>query len=599
MQPDRTINASISTRILDKCNKSFIFIGGLFLIAAIGGCQMGGTADLQNNLISANLEGEHITRAFVPANSDATPSDWSYGAFISSDLEESRKLLQLLPYPERIETVVILAPTKHQTESFDTFTYDSAGDQTKIHATFDQDVINALSSLNNVKNLGAIGEKSYWRNGLLDQISTQFPRAKLVPISINREIDEWKLQSLAFVLKTNLPEKSLVLAVADIKSENENPLVKDYQSSFIESTLQNPTRSRFAALTTEATPQLQVLSHYLTYMQAQKAQMRFGSAYQAFYLKDDTEPATTAETPVYLVSFGDMMLGRYVQTLMGRNGQDFPFSLIDESYLKMNDILMANLEGPIAKNAIQTSKTIAFRFLPDVVPLIKKYHFDALSLANNHAIDMGAQGYTDSVELLTEAGITNFGDPRQLTDDTVAKIIKNGQKLAFIGIEEVVYKIDDKKTIETIKNLTAEGYKVIVMPHWGIEYVHKPNQRQRDLAHAMIDAGAFAIIGHHPHVVQTYETYNGHPIFYSLGNAIFDQYWSQDTQIGLSVALQFTSDQIDITFLPIRIDFSRPRLMNDQERASFMEEFIGYGVHTDEEKQALKTGKITIYPLSE
>lgn len=589
MQPSRAQNALMCTNMPSKCYKISLLFGILFLSSSFYGCEMINSGDIRNNIIDWQQDSDLMGNALETT----IPSDWIYGAIMSEKKESAEQLLQYIPYSSQIETIVILAPTDYHTEAFKTFTYSSISTNQEIN--FDTENINLLTSSNNIKNLGEIGEKSYWTNHILETVSIRFPSAKIIPISVNKEMDDWKTQSLAFIFKTTLPEKSLVISIADISTDNENEPLKNYQKQFITSALMNPSQSRFGAVTKEKSPQLQVLEQYLTYKQSQKAQLLQTSNHQAIYQKSSDESVSTDETPVFLVSFGDMMLGRYVQTLMSRNTEDYAFSLIDNTYLKMNDLLLANLEGPIAKNAIQTSKTIAFRFLPSVVPLIKKYHFDILSLANNHALDMGTQGYTDSRELLTEAGILNFGDPRQLTDDTITKIVKNGQKLAFIGLEEVVYDIDDGKTIEAIKKLSEEGYKVIVMPHWGIEYVHKPNQRQRDLAHKMIDAGAFMVIGHHPHVVQAYETYNGHPIFYSLGNFIFDQYWSEDTQIGLTIALAFTTDKIEITFLPIRIDYSRPRLMNE-ERIDFMEEFVTYGEYAPEERQEIQTGKITIYP---
>ena len=290
------------------------------------------------------------------------------------------------------------------------------------------------------------------------------------------------------------------------------------------------------------------------------------------------------------------MLDRLVRTYMDREGLDYPFAKMDPGYLQANDIFVANLEGPIAKKRIQTSKSIAFRFDPDVVPLLQKYYFDALSAANNHARDMGQPGLDDTFDLLNPTAIKVFGDPGKIVDRSVAKFVD--QKIAFLGLEEVVYKIDDAAAIAKIKELTAQGYKVIPFLHWGIEYQHKPNKRQQQLAHEFIDAGAFAVIGAHPHVVQTYETYKGHPIFYSLGNAIFDQDFSPDTQEGLSIGMLINPDQIEIYFLPIKIDRSQMRLMTENERSEFLKNFVTYGEFaTEVERQQIAQGHLSI-PLT-
>ena len=106
------------------------------------------------------------------------------------------------------------------------------------------------------------------------------------------------------------------------------------------------------------------------------------------------------------------------------------------------------------------------------------------------------------------------------------------------------------------------------------------------------------MIGAHPHVVQSYETYKGHPIFYSLGNAIFDQDFSPDTQEGLSIGLIINPDQIEIYFLPIKIDRSQMRLMTENERSEFLKRFVTYGEYaTEVERQQIAQGHLSI-PLT-
>jgi poly-gamma-glutamate capsule biosynthesis protein CapA/YwtB (metallophosphatase superfamily) len=315
-----------------------------------------------------------------------------------------------------------------------------------------------------------------------------------------------------------------------------------------------------------------------------------GNSLSVIYEKGENEKRAQS---VYLVSFGDIMLGRDVRSLMNAYGLNYPFSQMDPFYLKSNDILLGNLEGPIAKNAVKTKKTIAFRFLPDIAPILKNNYFDALSMANNHSFDMGLQGFEDTAEILAAQGIVHFGDPRGIGDGSVAEISVNGTNIAFLGLEEVIYKINDDKAVEKIKELYSQGYKVIPVVHWGVEYQHKPNARQKDLAHKFIDAGAIMVIGHHPHVVESFEEYNGHPIFYSLGNAVFDQYFSADTQEGLSIALNIKSNSIETFLFPIKIDRSRMRLMADDEKNEFLKRFVGYGTgYSEEQKSALLGGRI-------
>jgi poly-gamma-glutamate synthesis protein (capsule biosynthesis protein) len=104
----------------------------------------------------------------------------------------------------------------------------------------------------------------------------------------------------------------------------------------------------------------------------------------------------------------------------------------------------------------------------------------------------------------------------------------------------------------------------VVIPyfHWGAEYVSVPNQRQRSLAYAAIDAGADLVLGAHPHWVQETERYQGVPIFYSLGNFVFDQMWSTETRQGVIATFAFAGSRVtDVQFTPVVIeDYNRPRI---------------------------------------
>jgi poly-gamma-glutamate synthesis protein (capsule biosynthesis protein) len=207
---------------------------------------------------------------------------------------------------------------------------------------------------------------------------------------------------------------------------------------------------------------------------------------------------------------------------------------------------------------------------------------------------MGAAGYTDTRELLQAVGILPFGNPKEINDQSIATLKVMDQNIVFLGLEEVVYKIDDKKAVEKISELTGEGYKVIPFVHWGVEYQHRPNQRQMELAHEFIDAGAVAVLGCHPHVVQSFENYKGRPIFYSLGNSIFDQDFSQDTQEGLSTAIIIANDQIEVYFLPIRIIKSQMRLMTIDERENFLQKFVTYGDYPADWQKDIENGHIIL-----
>ncbi len=130
-----------------------------------------------------------------------------------------------------------------------------------------------------------------------------------------------------------------------------------------------------------------------------------------------------------------------------------------------------------------------------------------------------------------------------------------------------------RHSIETIKKQV--DYVIVIM-HAGIEYKRTPNSSQIKFAHTAIDYGADMVIGHHPHWIQSIEKYNDKYIFYSLGNFVFDQMWSQETREGLTLRLslikdgeQTTLNQVEL--LPVVIDdYAQPRLANDKEKTSIL-----------------------------
>lgn len=288
-------------------------------------------------------------------------------------------------------------------------------------------------------------------------------------------------------------------------------------------------------------------------------------------------PAITDKKPkntVRILHFGDLMINRYVKTLMDKNGPDFifeNFKPLSQNSIKNFDIISANLEGPFANKKIYTTKSIAFRFDPKDIEWLQTYGFNLFNLANNHILDMGEKGYEDTVKNLTDADIDFYG--HQYDIDEKAMLIKeiNNKKIAFIGLNDTNTRVDKDKVLDLIEQAEENADYTIINIHWGQEYKTESNKHQQDLAHWFIDNGVDIIIGHHPHVTQEIEVYNNSPIFYSLGNFVFDQYFSQDTQEEFGVALYLYNDKIAIYILPIISEQSSLKLMNGQQSKDFIQ----------------------------
>ncbi len=234
------------------------------------------------------------------------------------------------------------------------------------------------------------------------------------------------------------------------------------------------------------------------------------------------------------------MFDRYIRTTMRRHGDGFPLAPLQEIF-QGADLVVANLEGPITESASvsETStfgarENYVFTFPPVTAKLLKDHHIDAVSLGNNHILNFKESGVESTKQYLAEAGVEQFGSPLS-GDGRVLVRDLGGLKVALVNYNQFVFQ-GKEKVFEDIAEVRQEVDIVILYAHWGKEY--EPEEPATvDLAHRFIDAGADAIIGAHPHIVEGKEMYKGRAIYYSLGNLIFDQYFEEDTMRGLLVRM--------------------------------------------------------------
>ncbi len=298
-----------------------------------------------------------------------------------------------------------------------------------------------------------------------------------------------------------------------------------------------------------------------------------------------TPSITLQPTPqsVSILFLGDVMLSRGVANQIGKNNDlYFSFQYIKKELLN-NDFVFANLESPIIEGRKINAGEMFFRTDEQLIPILKEMNFSIVSLANNHMLDMGQKGLLNTLKILTENNIQHIGAGENYTKAHEPKILeKNGIKFAFLAYndDDVILATNEATNdragtafmdLGTLKKDVAEAKIsadfVIVSMHSGDEYQIEPNQRQIDFAHTAIDNGVNLVIGHHPHIIQKYEQYkNGH-IFYSLGNCIFDQMWSEETREGIMAKIVFSKEKITkIELIPFLIEnFSQPRIINKED----------------------------------
>lgn len=269
---------------------------------------------------------------------------------------------------------------------------------------------------------------------------------------------------------------------------------------------------------------------------------------------------------------GDIMLGRDVELKMREYGASYPYTHMLEHLTA--SYVVGNFEASIPFVHVPTpSMTMRFSVDPEFIPALSAAGFTHLSLANNHGYDYGAEGYWNARAVLSANETVPFGHPYELAESSVAYIEHAGMRVALIGVYAVV-SLPSEEELESLFSSAESSDLQIAYVHWGDEYELVHNAAQETLAHRLIDAGADLVVGHHPHVVQDIGSYQGVPIVYSLGNFVFDQYFSTDVQQGLMLTLtEENFGRYVLALTPLTSEYSRvvPQVMVGTEREAFLE----------------------------
>ena len=309
-------------------------------------------------------------------------------------------------------------------------------------------------------------------------------------------------------------------------------------------------------------------------------------------------PLSVCASDTITITFtGDILLDRGVRKRIEMLGVDHLFTPGIDSIFSASDYVVANLECPATKIRKPVYKRFIFRAEPEWLSALKAHGITHLNLANNHSIDQGREGLIDTRNNIIAAGMTPIGagdnmqeasTPVMLTKsvvcggrllDNVLSDSRHRRESAVCGgrlLERPVYIIASqrlplenfaylpnkpcvsqedfdtlKNRVQSLRRQAPDSY-IIVSLHWGWEHTLKPTVMQRHQAHQLIDAGADILICHHSHTLQTIENYHGHPIYYSIGNFIFDQQKPLNTKTCL-VQIKITSSSASVETIPVEI----------------------------------------------
>ncbi len=270
---------------------------------------------------------------------------------------------------------------------------------------------------------------------------------------------------------------------------------------------------------------------------------------------------------------GDIMLARHVEEHMKTKGVSYPF-LGDVVPNSWEGSVIGNFEGtvPVVHRKtpnFATHFSVASTALSELVSA----GFTHVSLANNHAFDYGVDGFDNTKESLQALGITPFGDPHSVNESSIIYIGEGTTRVAVIAIH-TLYDFKEEELAEILATASRDSEYQIAYVHWGTEYEKIPTAEVRAQATYLLHRGVDLIVGHHPHVVQSIETIDGKVVVYSLGNYIFDQYFSRDVMQGLVVAFTLTNEGSSLQLLPVTTEATpaQPRHMSEINRGTFLTE---------------------------
>ena len=294
-----------------------------------------------------------------------------------------------------------------------------------------------------------------------------------------------------------------------------------------------------------------------------------------------TETLVNTETPAkqeeIVISFvGDIMLSRGVQQYLDENGYQYPYEEVKQIF-EQDDFTIGNLECPITEYDFGANKEKRFVFRGDIenAKALKDAGFDCLNLANNHSMDYLSNGLGETIEHLAGEDIIVVGAGMDASSPTDYILDKNGMRIGIMAFSvfptEGFFYDAGEPTVSYVSdyNLEEIGERIealdatfkIVYFHWGAEYRPYHSEMQEKYAHFAIDSGADFVVGAHPHVLQDVEYYKDKPIYYSLGNFVFDKQIQEGTDKTVILQLHLENNEIkNLVELPATIERGRVRL---------------------------------------
>ena len=287
-----------------------------------------------------------------------------------------------------------------------------------------------------------------------------------------------------------------------------------------------------------------------------------------------------------LFAGGDTSLSRWVHQCYAKRGYEEGFDGILD-LTRDSDVALTNLEGVVATtgdfNDKGEKRPYLYRGRPELLDFVTHAGFDIVTTANNHAMDYGPEALLEQQEFLTAAGIAWVGSGVNLAAARAPRYVQvDDVTLAFIGVEDYAelyaatedqpgsFHADPEDLVDALRGPIATARQhadlVVVSPHWGKNWTDAPTPERIETAHALIDMGADAILGHSSHHIHGVEVYRGHPIVYDMGSLFFDAVGQENLRFSAGWQLRFDADGFhELEIHPLRLHSCRVEKAKGQD----------------------------------
>lgn len=321
---------------------------------------------------------------------------------------------------------------------------------------------------------------------------------------------------------------------------------------------------------------------------------------QDYPLTTDGEQPTTVTTVTIV---GDVMLGRRVGDVAEQRGDPAHALRPMARRLASADLTIGNLESTLSEAGPPTQGGDSFAAPPGVRAGLRAAGFDALSLANNHAGDFGDGALLETIALLEQADLRTFGAGRDLRRAARPLVLEHdGVRFGLVGFNAIgetpeagpgapgalsvsmpprTGPLDERELVRVerlVRRLAARTDAVVVLPHWGTQYTHRPEPVQGQVAGRLVRAGADLVVGGHPHWVQGAALRGDALVVHSLGNFVFDMDFATQTMEGLVLEATFWDGVLrGVEWVPYRMgdDFA-PRVLAWEDAGSVLDGFWAF-----------------------